>query len=322
MFRSSPNRQLYGAPVTPSTTYPTGRSFVRLSKLGALGVITAGYVLAGLAALVTCLLFTGHHPIATVLLADLVATVVIFALSMITANSSFYDAYWSVVPPVVAIAYAFVAPSGLPTSAVVRQVVVIVLVLFWAVRLTANWAVGWSGFDHEDWRYSGMRDGLPRGVPWPPISFLAVQLFPTIMVFLAMLPLWPALGAPRHGFGVLDVIATIVTLAAVVLEMRADHQLHAFTRDPAGRGRPMDQGLWGYSRHPNYLGEITFWWGLWHLRPGRRSLVVVDRRGAARHGRALRRRQHPDDGEALAGAAPRVRRLPVASRPAAAVAPP
>ena len=253
----------YGAAVTPSSAYPTGRSLVRLSKPAALGVVAGCYALAAVAAAITVVAWRGHHPIAVALFADLVATVVIFALSMVVANSSLYDAYWSVVPPVVAIGWAIAAPAGLPTGAQVRQVIVILLVATWSVRLTMNWASGWTGFDHEDWRYVGLREGLPRRFLWPFVSFAGVQLMPTLVVFAGMLPLWPALGAPRHGFGFLDVVATIVTTAAIALETKADLQLHAFTSDPANRGKPMDQGWWAVSRHPNYLGEITFWWGLW-----------------------------------------------------------
>ena len=54
-----------------------------------------------------------------------------------------------------------------------------------------------------------------------------------------------------------------MTGAAIVLETEADRQMRVFTQNPANRGKPMDQGLWGLSRHPNYLGEIGFWWGLW-----------------------------------------------------------
>jgi steroid 5-alpha reductase family enzyme len=249
--------------VTTPTPYPTGRHYVRLSKPLALAVVTGCYVIAAVAALLVGLLWTGHHPLAVALAADIVATAVIFALSMVLANSSLYDAYWSVIPPVVAIYFAAVAPSGLPTGVIVRQVLVIALVLLWAVRLTRNWVIGWTGFDHEDWRYSNLRDSLPRGVPWPLVSFLAIQLVPTLFVFAAMIPLWPALASPSRNFGVLDVVAAIVTFGGIALETQADRQMAAFTRDPANRGRPMDQGLWAWSRHPNYLGEITFWTGLW-----------------------------------------------------------
>jgi steroid 5-alpha reductase family enzyme len=250
-------------PRSPSTPYPTGRGYVRLSKSAALGVVTGCYLVAGVAALLVVLLWKGHHPLAVALFADVVATAVIFALSMLLANSSLYDAYWSVIPPVVAISFAAVSPSGLPTGVLVRQVLVVALILLWAIRLTGNWVKGWTGFDHEDWRYSNLRDGLPRSVPWPLVSFLAIQLVPTLFVFAAMIPLWPALASPNHNFGVLDVLAALITFGGIALETQADRQMAAFTRDPAHRGRPMDQGLWAWSRHPNYLGEITFWTGLW-----------------------------------------------------------
>jgi steroid 5-alpha reductase family enzyme len=249
--------------VTPGTRYPTGRSLARLSKPAALSLVGVCYLLAGVGAAITVAAWGGHHPIAVALLADLVATAVIFTLSMAVANSSLYDPYWSVIPPVVAIGWAAAAPAGLSTGAHVRQVVVIVLVAAWAVRLTLNWAVGWTGLDHEDWRYVGLREGLPRGIPWPLVSFTGIQLMPTAVVFAGMLSLWPALGVGRNGFSWLDVVATMVTAAAIALETSSDLQLHAFTGDPANRGKPMDKGLWGWSRHPNYLGEITFWWGLW-----------------------------------------------------------
>lgn len=249
--------------MSSSTAYPTGRSLTRLPAPAALGVVAACYVIAAIAAAITVAVWRDHHPIAVALLADVVATVVIFALSMAVANSSLYDAYWSVIPAVVAIAWALVSPAGLSSGQHVRQVLVIVLVAVWSVRLTLNWAFGWTGFDHEDWRYVGLREGLPRRFLWPVVSFTGIQLMPTLVVFAGMLPLWPALAAPRHGFGFLDVVAAVVTAAAIALETKADLQLHAFTRDPANRGKPMDRGWWGVSRHPNYLGEISFWWGLW-----------------------------------------------------------
>ncbi|MBV9291798.1 MAG: DUF1295 domain-containing protein, partial [Frankiales bacterium] len=73
---------------------------------------------------------------------------------------------------------------------------------------------------------------------------------------------WPALGAPTHGFNALDVVAIVVTGVAVLVETLADNQMRAFARDPASRGRSIDSGLWALSRHPNYLGEIGTWCGL------------------------------------------------------------
>lgn len=243
--------------------YPTGRSFARLSRPAAFTVVSGCYVVAGVAALATALLLRHAHPITVTFVADLVATAVIFLLSVVLANASLYDPYWSVAPPVVAIAWALVAPHGLGGGLKVRQVVVVVLVLAWAVRLTGNWAIGWHGLTQEDWRYVMLRDNTAGRLPWWLVNLTGIQLVPTLVVFVGMLPLWPALGRPTHGFGVLDMFATIVTAAAIVVETVADNQMRAFVRDPANRGRTIDVGLWSLSRHPNYLGEISMWCGLY-----------------------------------------------------------
>ena len=224
--------------------------------------MTACYVVGGAAALVTALLLRHHHPITIAFVADLVATVVVFLLSMVLANSSLYDPYWSVVPPVVAIAWAAASPH-LGTGATARQVIVVVLVLAWAIRLTGNWAIGWHGLTQEDWRYVMMRDNTHGRLPWWFVSFVGVQLVPTLFVFIGMLPLWPALGVPRHSFNVLDVFAALVTAAAIATETIADNQMRAFVRNPEHRGQTIDVGLWSLSRHPNYLGEIGMWCGLY-----------------------------------------------------------
>lgn len=246
-----------------ATTYPTGRWLAGLSRPAAFAVVTACYVIGGLVALVTSVLLRHHHPITVAFVADVLATVAVFALSMLLANSSVYDPYWSVAPPVVAVAWALVAPDGISTGATVRQVVVIALVVVWAVRLTGNWAVGWHGLTQEDWRYVHLRDTTRGQLPWWVVSFTGIQMMPTLVVFAGLLPLWPALGAPRHGFNWLDAVATVVTAAAIACETVADNQLRAFARDPANRGRTIDVGLWSRSRHPNYLGEIGLWWGLY-----------------------------------------------------------
>ena len=243
--------------------YPTGRAFASLSRSAAFAVVTACYLVAGAAALITALLLRHHHPITVAFVADLVATVVIFALSMLLANSSLYDPYWSVAPPVVAVAWAAVAPDHLGSGATAREVIVTVLVFLWAVRLTGNWAIGWHGLTQEDWRYIMMRDDTQGRLPWWLVSFVGVQLVPTLVVFIGLLPLWPALGAPRDSFNAVDVIALVITVAAIAVETIADNQMRAFARNTDNRGRTIDVGLWSRSRHPNYLGEISFWCGLY-----------------------------------------------------------
>ena len=63
--------------------------------------------------------------------------------------------------------------------------------------------------------------------------------------------------------GILDGAALVVTAGAIILETVADEQLRAFRLAPATPGRILDTGVWSLCRHPNYLGELTFWWGLY-----------------------------------------------------------
>ena len=218
--------------------------------------IVAAYAVALLvAATVAAALPPGVALWQRVALADVAATVAVFAFSVGLDNSSVYDAYWSVAPMVIAPALASLSREA-PFA---RRALVVALVSAWAVRLTYNWARGWRGLDHEDWRYVDLRAKTGR-LYWA-VSFLGLHFFPTALVYLGCLALVPALVTGTRPLGPLDGAALVVTAGAIVVEAAADAQLRAF-RERAKPGEIMASGLWAYSRHPNYFGEIAFWWGL------------------------------------------------------------
>ena len=220
-------------------------------------VVLSAYLLAlGAAWAVVDLSPPSWHPLLVAFVADVVATLVVFALSMVVDNASLYDPYWSVAPPVVAAWWAVTTGTGNG----LRQALVLLLIAIWAVRLTGNWAYGWKGLHHVDWRYDQLRATRGR-VPWWLVSLGGIQLMPTLVVFLGLLPVWPAVDGSRP-FGWLDVVATVVTASAIALEAVADVQMHRFAAAAVNRGRILATGLWRRTRHPNYLGEIAFWWGL------------------------------------------------------------
>ncbi|MBE1490276.1 DUF1295 domain-containing protein [Plantactinospora soyae] len=239
-------------------TYRIGGALAEASRTAAFGVVGGSYLVAGLGAALTWQLAGSQHPLTSALYADLVATLLVFAASMVLANASVYDPYWSVAPPLVLVGWIVATEDGIA----LRQFLVTALVTVWALRLTANWARGWSGLRHEDWRYRQLRAQTRGRLPWWLVNLAGIQLMPTLVVFAGLLSGWPAVAGNR-AFGPLDVLAVLVTVAAIGLEAVADGQLRRFAADPANRGRICDRGLWRYSRHPNYLGEIAFWWGLW-----------------------------------------------------------
>ncbi len=237
--------------------YRVGRRLAGTARPVGFAVVAATYVAAGAAAWAVCVALPGRHPLTLTLWADLAATAVVFAVSVAVGNASLYDPYWSVAPAVIVVAW-LIASGGMSG----RPVLVVVLVLVWAVRLTANWASSWRGLGHEDWRYVSIRGRTSGRVPWWLVNLTGIQLLPTLVVFAGLLAVWPAVTV-RAPLGPLDAVAVAVTGAAIAVEAVADAQLRRFTGDPANRGRVADRGLWRYSRHPNYLGEICFWWGMW-----------------------------------------------------------
>lgn len=226
-----------------------GRAFTR---------VAVAYAVALVVAILVGALLGSQHPIASAAGADVAATLVIFLFSVAFDNSSFYDPYWSVAVPPIAVYWALGSDvSGVDTA---RVGVVVTLATLWSVRLTYNWAHGFGGLDHEDWRYADIRERSGR-LYWP-VSLLGIHLLPTVMVFLGCLPLYAAVAAGTAPFGALDVAGLAVTGGALWIEARADRELRLYRRAPRAAGEFLRTGLWKYSRHPNYFGEIMFWWGL------------------------------------------------------------
>ena len=190
------------------------------------------------------------------LIADVLATLVIYVFSRIHHNSSFYDAYWSVLPPLLAIYWW---SESTPDVNDVRAWLVIGVILVWAIRLTGNWIYAFPGFPHEDWRYPMLKEG--KGAMEPLVDLFAIHVIPTLQVFLGMVPVYVAVTRTGRDVGWLDIVAVVVGVGSVVLTFTADLQMYRFARTKQP-GQAMDQGLWGWSRHPNYLGEIGFWLSL------------------------------------------------------------
>ncbi len=187
----------------------------------------------------------------SLLVADTVATVVTFIFSLIFKNASVYDPYWSVQPPVILIAFA------IGKKLTIFGVLLIIVVLFWAIRLTANWAYTFGGLEHQDWRYTMLHK--KTGVMYPAVNFVGIHMVPTLIVYGCLLP---AVYAIRESLeaNIVSILFLCVSLGAASIQGIADIQMHKFRLNRDGEFNR--HGLWRYSRHPNYLGEILMWWGI------------------------------------------------------------
>lgn len=227
-------------------------------RTSGLAVIAFVYVVASLAGLLIALWLPTSATWVRLLCAALIGTLVVFAGSRAMNNSSVYDPYWSVYP-IVTSAFLLVH-GGVAAEPVARRWLVMLFVLLWGVRLTWNWARGFQGPQHEDWRYVNMRH--QTGSRYWLASFAGLHLFPTVLTYLGSIPLIVALGAGRDAFNLIDGAAICITALGIAIEAIADYQLHLFRQRNPNPGKILDSGLWSWCRHPNYLGEILFWWGL------------------------------------------------------------
>lgn len=187
-------------------------------------------------------------------IADTISTVIVFAFSIIFNNSSVYDPYWSVLPVVVVIYYS--VKFGINNITIFY----LIAILLWGIRLTLNWAYTFSNLNHEDWRYKMYKERFPR--LYPIINFFGIHYFPTIVVFLCLLPMVFVFNNSAE-FSYLIIIGFVISVLAFLLQLISDIEMHKFRKKKTHT--LINVGLWKYSRHPNYLGEILMWYGIYFM---------------------------------------------------------
>ncbi len=225
-------------------------TYYKDNRLLAFLIVTIIYVLATVVAVISFNLLKFDLWL-NILLADVIATIFVFIFSVAFNNASVYDPYWSVQPPVILIAVA------LKYGVNVSGVIVIIAVLIWAIRLTANWAYTFHSFNYQDWRYVMLKE--KAGKFYPLINFIGIHLVPTLIVYAVTMPAVYVI-VSKVSFNVISLIFIVVSLLAVTIQGVADCQMHKFKKSKVGG--LIRVGLWKYSRHPNYLGEILNWWGI------------------------------------------------------------
>jgi steroid 5-alpha reductase family enzyme len=179
----------------------------------------------------------------------------VWLASLRLRDASIIDVFWGV--GFVVIAWICVAVGHGDGD---RRLLLAALATIWGLRLAGH--IGRRNLGKgEDRRYALMRER--DGSRFWLTSLYRVYLVQAVAMWIVSLPLQAgaALGGGRD-LGALDVIGGAVWLVGFAFEALGDLQLDRFKADPANRGRVMDRGLWRYSRHPNYFGDATAWWGL------------------------------------------------------------
>lgn len=231
----------------------------KISKGVSLGIIAAVYIIAFFGGLLVYnLILSITSPLSAFFAADAAATIIVCIFGLVFNNASMYDPYWSAAALVLVILYVCSSQSFGIVS-----ILYLLIFAFWGIRLTLNWAVGWSDFKTQDWRYDMLKEKKPK--LWLITNFFGVNLMPTILVFLALLPAYFAINISDNA-NIVTFIGAAISIAAVIIQAVSDAQMLRFRKNASNIGKPINSGLWRYSRHPNYLGEVSFWWGVWIIQ--------------------------------------------------------
>ena len=226
-------------------------------------IVVIAYIIAIIGGWISIQFFPEQELWIKIAIGDFVATVIIFIYSLTLKNSSMYDPYWSILP-IFILFYLFTAIELSGIS--LRLVLASIVVLYWGIRLTMNWLKTWPGLGHEDWRYIKLAEDT--GPMYWLVSFLGIHLFPTVLVFLACLPLIPILSSDSPLIWA-DILGFLIAFGAIEIERRADNQLRQYKNNQdSSISKVCERGLWKYSRHPNYFGEVSFWAGLFVMAYG------------------------------------------------------
>jgi len=167
-----------------------------------------------------------------------------------TRNAGVVDLIWASSIGLMGIGYGLLADGWLP-----RRILVVTLVGLWSLRLT-RLLYKRVRDEPEDGRYSQLREDWGQRFDANALWFFQAQALLAVLLSLTFLPL---VVAAEAGWRAQDGFAVLLFLASVVGEFISDGQLHTWRTNPANRGVTCREGLWAWSRHPNYFFEWLHW---------------------------------------------------------------
>lgn len=178
-----------------------------------------------------------------------------FGLSLLKKRNDVADVAWGLGFVLLAWTSFLLGPAQSP-----RGFIVGLLISVWGIRLAWHIHTRNRG-KAEDYRYATWREEWGR---WFYLrSYLQVYILQGILLFLIVCPVLLINKSIDTDFNYFDLLGVAVWLLGFIFESVGDAQLARFIKDPVNKGNLIQTGLWRYTRHPNYFGEVTMWWGIW-----------------------------------------------------------
>jgi len=188
----------------------------------------------------------------------LTTVTLVWVLSVKLRDASIADVCWGSGFVLLAWLYCLLSPT-----LTARSWLVAMLITLWGGRLTLHILRRNHG-KREDPRYSAMRATHGEAFWWRSLG-VVFWLQGAILWFVAI-PLLVAVRAARPGaLTAVDGVGVVLFAIGFGFEVVGDYQLERFKAEPSNRGHVLDRGLWRYTRHPNYFGDVTLWWGVYAI---------------------------------------------------------
>lgn len=184
----------------------------------------------------------------------LAAMVCLWLASVVARDASIVDPFWGT--GFILITWVTFFFSSTPVS---WRLLIALLVTVWGARLSGylTWRNRGKG---EDRRYRQMRDKWGGKFIW--VSLLTVFVLQGVLMWVISLPIQIGMRAmPFSGWFI--GAGVLIWATGFFFEAVGDFQLARFKSNPENAGRILDQGLWRYTRHPNYFGDFLVWWGIY-----------------------------------------------------------
>ncbi len=185
---------------------------------------------------------------------------ILFILAQMLRNNSIVDIFWGIGFIVIVACLSAWARTYMEGERVIlAKHLVNACVLVWGARLSVYIFIR-NGGKGEDWRYKNFRK------KWGEYqmlgAFLQVFMLQGIIMFIVSLPV---IHVNRNfsGINFLTCFGFLIWMIGFLFEAIGDLQMYQFKKDPLNKDKAMQYGLWKYTRHPNYFGEIVLWWGIW-----------------------------------------------------------
>lgn len=185
----------------------------------------------------------------------------VFLIALRVRDNSIVDVAWG--GGFLMVVAVVTGRSGLASG---RQILIGVLISVWALRLLLHIHTRNRGRSGEDFRYRQWRETWGR---WFVLrSYLQIFMLQGVVMWVVAMPILIAGLGHDQPLGPVDAAGGLVWLFGFLFESVGDWQLLRFKRDPANQGGIITTGLWRFTRHPNYFGEVVVWWGLFLIALG------------------------------------------------------